>query len=130
MIPQESEHELAVGKEDGEQDFPAFSSLNGIHLNDGSVRISGHVFQIVFVGSPNMAMLVHPNGFLLFADAVADFPGQVDVAHGEKTCFDVVIDRLLVQHDLVGVACADMMNRLPLADQRRDDVVDAPQLFR
>ena len=43
MIPQESKHELAVGKEDGEQDFPAFSSLNGIHLNDGSVRISGHV---------------------------------------------------------------------------------------
>ena len=51
-----------------------------------------------------MTLLVYPDGFLLFADAVANLTGQFEIAHGEKTCFDVVVDCLLVQHDHVGVA--------------------------
>lgn len=67
---------------------------------------------------------------VFFADAVANLAGQVDVANGKKTGLDVIVDRILIQHDHVGVACADVVNGLPLSDQRRDDVIDTPQLFR
>ena len=130
VIPQKCEHEPAVGEEDGEQDFPAPSAFNGVHLDNSGVRIGGHVFKIILVGSPQVALFVYPNRFLLFADTVANFSRQVDVAHGEQTGVDVVVDRLLIQHDLVGVVRADMMNGLPLLNQWGDDVIDAPQFFR
>ena len=60
-------------------------------------------------------MLIYPDG-LLFADAVTHLPGQVNVANGEKTSVDVVVDRLFIQHGRVGIACADVVNGLPLTD--------------
>ena len=118
VIPQEGEHELAIGEEDRKENLPAFAPFYRIHLNNGRVRIGAHVFEVVLVGPPQMALLVHANSLLLFAYAVTNLAWQIEVAHGEKTCFDVVVDRLLVQHDHVGVACADVVNGLSLADQR------------
>lgn len=130
VIPEEGKHELTIGEEDRKENLPAFASFYRIHLDNGSVRIGTHVFEVILVGSPQMALFVHANSFLLFAYAVTNLAWQIEVAHGEKTCLDVIVDRLLVQHDHVGVACADVVNGLPLPDQRRDDVVDAAQLFR
>ena len=77
VIPQEGEHELTIGEEDRKENLPAFATLYRIHLNNGSVRIGAHVFEVIR-GSPRR---FSPNGTACPHEQSSSF-----CVHGNEPC--------------------------------------------
>jgi hypothetical protein len=89
-----------------------------------------HVFQKVFIGSAYVALLVYTKGLLLFPGSVANLSGEIQIADRKQSCIYVVVDGSFIQHDDVCIVAADLVDRLSLLDQRRNNVVNSTQFGR
>lgn len=129
-VSQECQHEIRVAEEHCHQHLTAFASLYRVNLNNRSIWIGCGVFKEVLVGSTQMTLLVYPYRWFLPAHFVAYFPGQINVSHRQKSGIHIVVDGSFVQHDFIRIIHADLVNGLPLLNQRGDDSVDPIQLCR
>lgn len=71
-----------------------------------------------------MTLLIDADRTFFLPEAIAYFPRKVDVAGRQEPGIYVVVDALLIIHDLIGIVLADMMDRLALPNQGRDDSID------
>ena len=53
-----------------------------------------------------------------------NFTWKIPIADRKKTGIDIVIDCFFIQHDQINVIDADLVNRLTLLNQRRDDAIN------
>lgn len=128
-VSEKSEHELAVCKEQCQQDFSTFPALHGVHLDNGDIRVLGYKGEIILIASPDVALLIYPQRLLAFPCPVTNLSRKVKIADREKPGVYVVVDRLFIQHDLIGITGTDMVDGLSLLYQRRNDFVNSLQLI-
>ena len=126
-FPQKSQHEIEVAEEHRKQHLAALTALHGINFYDGNIRIGCCIFQEIVVGSAQVVLLVYPYRRLPFAHLIAHLPGQIHVSYRQKTSIHIIVDGPFVQHDLIGIIHADLVNGLSLLNERRDDPVDPIQ---
>ena len=83
-----------------------------------------HVLQVVLVTPANMALLVYPDMLFNLPLSVPDFSWKIDIVNTEQACINLIVDCSLIQHDHIRVIDTDMVNGLPVFDQRRNNVID------
>ena len=76
-----------------------------------------------------MALLIHSDRLLPLSLAVDYFAREINIAHRKQTSIYIVVDRTLVQHNVSGIICADVVDRLSLPDQRSNDIVYSSEFF-
>ena len=129
VVPNEGEHKGTVSEINSQEYLAAFTAFHGVHLNYRNIRIGFNVLQEVIIGSSYVTLLVDPNGLFLLPDAKAHLPRKVDISGSEKSGIDVVVDGLLVQHDLGTMLDADVVYGMPLLHQRGNDSVNTLQFL-
>lgn len=127
-VPQKGQHEGGVAEEHCKQHLATLAALYRIDFHDGNIRIGCGVFQKIFIGPAQVALLVYPYRGFPFAHLVADLSGQIHISYGQKTGIHIIVDGPLVQHDFVAIIHADLVNGLSLLNERRDDPVDSLKL--
>ena len=129
-VPDEGQHQAAVGEVDGEQALlidspPAF---HRIHLDDGHVGVLLQEEKVVGTGAADPAglVLLHVLLAALPPGPVSDLARQVEVANAfEDPCIDVGVDGLrAVAYDLLADSLDDVVDGLsvpqPLAEHRSE----------
>jgi hypothetical protein len=114
----------------GKQNLGAVArTLHRIHLYDSDIRVLFLILQVILVGSPYVALLIHSDWLFPLPFTVDHLARQVNITYGKQSGIDVVVDGTLVKHDVICVVGTDMMDRLPLPNQWRNDVVYPAELF-
>jgi hypothetical protein len=76
-----------------------------------------------------MTELVDMDDLLFLTLAVSYFTRKINVAYRKDAGIYIVIDAAFITHDVIGIIHTDLVDRLPLPDQRRDDIVQALKFF-
>jgi hypothetical protein len=123
VITDKGKHQRTASEVDCEEYLAALAPFYRVHLNNGYIRIDGDEFQKVLIGTAYMALLIDTYRLLLFTDSVPYFSRKIDVPDGENPGIDVVINRLFVKHDVIGILDAYVMNGLTLLHERSNDII-------
>jgi len=129
MITQEGQHHFGFYEVNGEKDFAALFPLDRIELGDRGVGVIFHKSKEILIFTADAASLVYLDGNGPGAGTETDLSGKVDVPCGYKTGIDEAVNGAFANHEGVFVRHADMMRRLVLPDQRRDDLIKMADLL-
>ena len=129
MVTKESQHHFGFYEVDREKDFAALFPFNGIEFGDRGIRVILHKNKEILVFPADAASLVHLDGNGPGAGTETDLSGKVDVPCGYKTGIDETVNGAFAHHEGVFIRHADMMRRLFLPDQWRDDLIKMAYLL-
>lgn len=97
-----------------QKNFPAFASNNGIHLDNRTIREVGKKALKILVGAAYSAGFIHLKRVMCRRSGfISDLSGKVNVSGRKDTSMDVIINRLLREHDLGGIGNTNVVNGLP-----------------
>ena len=130
VLMDKSEEQRRTAEVNRHQHLLAFLPDYGIHLHNLSVGICSRVCQEVFIGPVLKAVPVNLLDLLGLAGAHANHARKIERPCVKEPLHKIVVHRSLGQHDLVTVALTNVMDRLPVLQQRRNNVVDALDLHR
>lgn len=126
---QEGYLELLLDEMDGKEGRATLHAFDGIHLSDRKEWMELKKVEIVREGSSDSTGLIDFDTFLLsFAWVHTYGPWHVDVAGREKTAVDVGVESALGEHGLIRVVKSDMVERLSITQERRDDGIQMGEL--
>ena len=82
----------------------------------------------VKVGSADSASLVHLELFFYLTLGITHFPWHIDISCSKHIKINQAIEGALANHERIFVVGTDMIQRLPLFDERRNDGVEVLHL--
>ena len=82
-----------------------------------------HIQQEILIRSTYPALFIDFVRLAAMPGAVSYFSGQVNIAHGENTLVNELVERPLAAQEVVGLRNTDVVNGLLLLNQRRNDLV-------
>jgi len=129
MVAKEGKHHFGFYEMDRKKDFAAFFPLDGIELGDRGIGVILHKSKEILVLPADAASLVNFDGNGLAAGTETDLSGKVDVPGGYKAGIDEPVNGAFADHEGVFIRHADMMRRLVLPDQGRDDLIKMAYLL-
>ena len=128
VIAKESEHEFTTGKMNGKQDLAALLAFNRVKLCNRNVRVKGHKVQKIRIIPTDAAGFFHlKRGRSFFARTKPDFSRKIEVHSRNSPGVNQPVNGTFADHKGIPTGGTDMMRRLPLSYQRRDDGVEAEE---
>ena len=83
----------------------------------------------ILVSASDTAFLIHLELRLAPANPEPYLAGEVDVADIQKTVVNIVVDRLLAAHEFIPVGNVNLMYRVSLLHQWRDNPIQSGNFF-
>jgi hypothetical protein len=112
-----------------QEDFAAFISFYGIKLNNRSIGESFQIFLEIVKGSSYPTELVNLKWVSLLPQSESDLSGQINVSGGKKSGIYQAVNGTLTHHDGVRIRHIDMMRRMTVLNQGRNDKIQCMELF-
>lgn len=107
-----------------EKAFSLFTpSFNGVHFHNVKVGISLNKFFEILISTPLMILARCRLGTLFSSFFVANLMRQVNVPHIESTLVYVIVERSSRNANLTGMVGIDVVQRLPVENNRSDQIV-------
>ena len=129
-VTQESEKQIAVLEEHGQKDLAAFAANDRVHLDNGDIGIVCHKRREILVGAPFIAVSIDFQLRRSPSRTHPDDAGTIHLVSVEQTGVQIIVGGLFTDHQLIRVIHKDMVDRLSVLDERRNNLIDALQLQR